>query len=200
MKTIERLMNYMDKHEYQYTNGFDQYGDAIVIHESCDEHEKIEKELYRLCTLKTADVGKYVINLYYDDECVICDNCGKIISTQTYSLPQYYADYDTCEMTCADCVHKDPTEYIHYLNNQPTRANTILSMDELYKANYEKISVDYENGMYEGMNDNPNTIFEELSKTHKNIIFDITAMNPFMISFTVYVRNEEWYETSMEVE
>jgi|SRR5665647_367151 len=200
MKTIERLINFMDKHDYQYTNGFDQYGDAIVIHERCDEMTIIENELYRLCELKTADIGKNDINLYYDDECTICDKCGKIVSTQTYSSPQYYMDYDACECICADCVHKDPSNYIDWLNNHDNRANTILSMDELYHNNYEKLGVvDYQNGLHEGMNDDPKQIFAELSKTHKNIIFDITQMNPFYIDFGVYVRNEDWYEISKEV-
>jgi len=189
MNTVKALCDFMDKNGIDFYLNEDRYRQAFIIYDG-GKMDIVEQEWHRLCNLKTSDKSKYDVNFFYNDSCVICDGCGKIISTETYDKPDYYIDYEYCSVSCRDCVKKDPENYLDYLNNNTDSANVLLTEKEMNENGYYLLETGYENGLYEGMNDSPKTIFERLEKTYSDIIFSISSLNPFMLSFDVYIKNE----------
>lgn len=189
-KTTEKFIKFLNKKGYDYYFNQDKYGHAFILYGNNEEHNKIEKEWCRLCDLKTADVSNYDINFYYDDDSCVCSDCGMILNASNYDKPDYYIDYEAGEVYCKNCVKKNPENYLDYLVNNSTRANVLLSDLELKENGFTKIEGIYENGLYEGMDDDPEDILKELSNTYKNIIFSISTLNPFMTQFEVWNKEE----------
>lgn len=124
----------------------------------------------------------------YDDEWTQCSNCAHAINTM---YDDFFVDYK--EIYCENCVRKEPDNYIKDLINDPQRANTILSDNELMKEGFEKLNAEpFYNGYYDGQNDNPSIILDEMQDRYPNgeFIFSVTNKgNPFTTKFDIWGRN-----------
>lgn len=126
----------------------------------------------------------------WEDEWLVCDSCYKAFrsSPDSYSWEMYGIIGDG-DCTCGDCI--DMPEYLESLENHPTKALT-CSLFYHYKPveqyGYKLIQDDYENGFYEGQNDDPKTILKSLLDKNPagRYLFVIDGQGQFDISFSVY--------------
>lgn len=130
-------------------------------------------------------------NWVFSDESFVCDGCYKL-----FRNGDYYANYCIGDgfILCPDCMREEPETYLETLINEPTHANTLLTEKELEDLGFERVGEKYENGLYEGMNDDPKKILEEILTANPNVevVFSIIkTYNPFATSFTTYIRENE---------
>lgn len=119
-----------------------------------------------------------------------CDSCGNVIQTEpdSYSwTPDFFVDYDKGEIICGDCVRKNPQDYLETLYNNPKKANTILSAQDLIDNGFEKIEGDYENGWYD-KHDSPEEILDKALEAHPSatFIFNISSQGQFATQFELW--------------
>lgn len=119
-----------------------------------------------------------------------CDSCGNVIQTEpdSYSwTPDFFVDYDKGEIICGDCVRKNPQDYLETLYNNPKKANTILSAQDLINNGFEKIEGDYENGWYD-KHDSPEEILDKALEAHPSatFIFNISSQGQFATKFELW--------------
>lgn len=189
---------------YVYEDG-DNEGEQVLRVSSNRELEQLNellKEKFKELGIDTSDVrypdsdDGYVDfateeKWEYDDETFICDDCGKL-----FRYGDYYANYFVGDgfILCTDCMREEPETYLETLINDPTHANTLLDEGELEKAGFERVGEKYENGLYEGMNDDPKKILGKILNENPNaeVVFNIVkTYNPFATTFTTYIRNKE---------
>ena len=129
-------------------------------------------------------------NWVFQDESFLCDNCY-----QVYRNSDYYANYAITDgaIFCEDCVKEDSgirDEYISSLVNNPKRANTILSEEDLEDAGFMDFrESDYASGWYD-RHDSPNEILDGILEEYPEaeVVFSINkTYNPWETSFKVYV-------------
>lgn len=182
-------------------NGSDD--DYFLIVDSSDDLNNLIMELGLTDENELSDM----VDWGFSDEWTTCDHCGRAIHTQADSAfwkPDFWADYDYGEMLCGDCVREDdPTKknYLDFLTNNPSHANTILSDKELRDAGYDKLNTeDYANGWY-GKKDDPKEILKNaLDESHDGeFIFSISSQNPFETSFDLWAKKGT-YRNHVDVE
>lgn len=129
----------------------------------------------------------------FDDEYTQCSNCCQIIRTSpdSYSWQPDYLQTE-CEILCQDCYTIEDVIQIN-INNPNTAINsTDFDSSELINAGFELINKDsYQNGLHEGMNDNPKEIYNQLQNQYNDIIFVISEQSQFYIEFDVYGRDKK---------
>lgn len=128
----------------------------------------------------------------WDDEWLICDSCYKAFrsSPDSYGWEMYGYIGDGYAV-CGDCIEWD--EYLESLENKSRKAVTCTLFSEHESeitSRYELVKAEFENGFYDGQNDNPATILESLLKVNPNgrYLFVIDDQGQFDIEFSVYVR------------
>jgi hypothetical protein len=124
----------------------------------------------------------------WEDEWTTCGGCGKALRTSpdSYSWQPSYFEFQG-EITCLECT--DIPAYLETLENNPRRAVN----DHIDPADYGyvKLEGNFENGLHEGMNDDPREIFKRLQAAgHKHLLFNIDSVNQFYITFEVYSKVE----------
>lgn len=188
-----------------YPDG-DEYNDEVFIYEGYKPYTV--ESLNELCKAKLKENGidtypDHTYDYYYIDfitgdnwgfydSYFICNDCYKAYRYNEYGTANYWVGDGF--IICEDCVRKNyKEEYIEYLINEPTYANTLIPECELEDMGFEKVNeYTYENGMY-GTNDNPTDIYSDLLRIYPNseIIFHIYDVNPFAVYFDVYVRKAD---------
>lgn len=201
-KLISNLCNENNLDCYVYEDG-DNEGEQVL--QVCGSKE--EEQLNELLKKKFEELGVdtseirypeydgYIEfatdgNWVYSDESFVCDGCYKL-----HRNGDYYANYfiEDGFILCEDCVKEEPETYLETLINEPTRANTLLTGEELEGMGFERVGGEYENGMY-GQVDDPKKILNELIGENPNaeVVFNIVkTYNPFATTFTAYIRNKE---------
>lgn len=131
----------------------------------------------------------------WEDEWIECDNCHKSFrsSPNSYGWEMFGVILDGYAL-CGDCIEWD--EYLESLENQSRKAVTCALFyhheDEI-TSRYGLIKDGFENGLHEGMNDNPQNILNDLLKQDPagRYIFVISDQSQFYITFQVYKRRED---------
>jgi hypothetical protein len=127
-----------------------------------------------------------------EDEWYICGECNKAVRCQpdSYSWQAYYAEYSG-EISCGDCIKKNPEWYLELCEGNPNRAVT-LDID-LTKYGYQLYSGDHEAGWHEGQNADPKKIAKKLVAElgHERYIFKLDYTGQFDIGFSVWVKDSE---------
>ena len=130
----------------------------------------------------------------FDDEGYMCSDCYKFYR-YNYSGGCSYANYFVGDgfIVCENCLRENyKAEYLDELIDNPKKANTILTRDELTELGFEKVNdYSFENGMYEGQNDNPTKIYEKAKEKYpeSEFLFSIVKdYNPFQTVFDLYKR------------
>lgn len=127
---------------------------------------------------------------FYDDS-FVCDECYQCYDTSGYGYTNYFIEDGM--IYCEECVKADPQlqeDYVGTLINQPKRANTLLSEDDMIGLGFTHLEDEYENGYY-GRVDDPEQILNDILAENPNadVVFDIIQNgNPWATSFTVWVR------------
>ena len=132
---------------------------------------------------------KYGYSIEWEDEWTRCDVCQKALRTSpdSYSWQPNYIDTENGYF-CKDCLDEDCFEE---LEDNPRRAININGI-KLEDYGYEEIKCGYENGLHEGMNDDPKKIYSQLkAEGHKRILFQVDHTSQFYITFCVWKKKEE---------
>jgi hypothetical protein len=113
------------------------------------------------------------------------------IQPDSYNWIQSFVVTDTDQVICKEDLERYPQlldDYIeHYLLNNPNRVD--LFCIDLESEGFTELEDVYRNGWY-GKEDNPNEIYEKLSKEY-DVIFQINYAHVWEISFTVWVKKIE---------
>jgi hypothetical protein len=169
----ENIINELEKNEIQFTITSDNY---LILHD------------YNDMIIDFLDNNR--VDYYYDDSCTSCSNCNCFINLYNYHFSEAEVLND-CEIVCNDCIKKDyKQEYLYERVNKPKKAirQYIISHDDMVQYGYDKLDKDYNTGLYEWSNDNPQDIYDSLKNDYSYIVFMITDSNPFNVEYVVYVK------------
>ena len=129
----------------------------------------------------------------WSDEWQIVPETGKAYRTSPNGYdwqPYYWIRENDCEIIGGDEIENDENirdEYVEHLTNNPRHCN-------LFNIDFESLGWTRHNGefgFHAGMNDNPETVFEEL-KNRYDVIFDARGgSSQFYVSWRVWIREKE---------
>lgn len=126
----------------------------------------------------------------FTDEFVICDYCNQIVP-RVENYRQNVVVVNEQDWMCSDCARENVEDYLDYLLEKPTeRANMFLEDEDLQKAGFTRLEEEYENGLYDRV-DNPDKIYAELKEKYGKIIFSITTQNPYAKEFVAWVKDKK---------
>lgn len=187
-----------------YTDGNNEDMDVLVINNTDSKAKlndlfKVELKNNGIDTYPDYDNDYFYIELItgdnygFEDEFLVCQNCSKAYRRDMNGMGynEFWLGDGIC--LCAECVRKDPSEYIDHLINNPESANIILSDGELSSFGFTKMNEEhYANGLYHSY-DNPRKIYDKIRETNQSsqILFSIYQNhNPFEVEFDVWMKGE----------
>lgn len=134
---------------------------------------------------------KMGIELEWADEWVECDECSKLIRSSPNSYGwQFNGWIGECHIMCADCVLKDPEDYLNELEGDSSKAITMDLDPE--KHGYTLLEDKFENGWYGGQSANPTVIAKSLEQLGiYRYLFKVDDVGQFDMQFSVYVHDSE---------
>lgn len=132
----------------------------------------------------------------FEDEYYLCSVCGGVIRTTPGSAfwkQEYYQDFEACMIVCGDCVRanqKEKESYVKWLLENPERANTILSQEDLETMGFRQHFKQDKCSCIGRTPDNPVEVLKELQETEegKEYIFSIVSSTPFETWWNVWER------------
>lgn len=120
-----------------------------------------------------------LVTLGFEDDTKICCVCGPI-GRESFSALVYEDIY--CKL------HTNACDYLESRINQPRLTINESFLDSI--DGWSQVPIEFENGLYGGQTDSPETIINIL--THSNIDgFFVAEASQFMIEFSVWVRTED---------
>ncbi len=129
----------------------------------------------------------------FSDEYTTCGNCGRSLRTEHSSyddIPKFAILND--ELLCHECIRDEfEEEYIESVTNNPKNALklTIINESRLEELGWKELEEKYENGLHEGMNDDPKSIYNSL-KADWDVLFTFMP-SQFYIQFWAWVKPKE---------
>lgn len=131
-------------------------------------------------------------SIEWEDEWTTCEDCGRAVRTSPdcYGWQPSYALIDDCQIVCADCLAKDPIEYLESLENHPTRALNMPAIDPA-EYGYTIVEQGFENGFHPGQNDNPKEIYKRLHEKFPRLLFRVDDVGQFDIGFSIWTKQDE---------
>jgi hypothetical protein len=132
-------------------------------------------------------------NIHFTDDSAKCIECEKIVYTADGSYEGRFEEISSEGYVCSECVHKDKGTRMSLVDdriNEPHKATTLLTDEELEEPGFTKIDEEYENGWY-GVEDDPEVIMKHLREKWGDVLFQVTGCNPFDIGFVAWVRDSK---------
>ena len=128
-----------------------------------------------------SDIEEILGDWGFSDEYDMCSDCGNVIRTSpdSYSWTPEYWQSDN-GIFCGDCI--EPQNYIENIKNKLEGCYLVDPID----YGWVRIREDYESGLYEGANDNPEKILELLKGAGIDVLFKVYP-SQFSQVFEVYV-------------
>lgn len=151
----------------------------------------------------SALLEKLGVALEWSDEWSECGDCYKLVRTQpdSYGWRPHYAILNECELVCGDCIQSDDgrrEEYLATLADNPSTCNTILQDEQLEAAGLAQVDARFENGLHQGMDDDPRAIAKRLNGAGiDGIVFGLQSPSQFYLTFSVWVP-EDGLEAAVE--
>ena len=124
----------------------------------------------------------------FNDEFTTCSSCNSAIRT----CPTHYGwmpDFLVTESEgylCKECI--TPDDVIEHAVNNSSRANTILTDEQLKNEGFVKLNDDKFIAGFE-YSDNPKEVFEKYRDSYDEILFSIVTQGQFDVEFDVWTRN-----------
>lgn len=125
----------------------------------------------------------------WEDEWIPCGNCGKLVRTSPdcYQWQPSYVFIDD-EVYCLDCM--DAEEYYRSIENHSKKAVTLTIQwkHPVEEYGYELVQGKYENGFFDGQDDDPKAILKRAleSEPDGRFLFVMTDQGQFDIEFALY--------------
>lgn len=131
------------------------------------------------------------IELEWDDEWSMCDECNRAVRTSedSYFWKPAYAIIGECSLVCHECILEDPEELIQELIGDSDRADTIGI--DLTEQGFEQFR-EYVTGWHSHQNDSPAKVMEEILHLYPDaeVVFQIVSTAQFDTRWTAWFRNE----------
>jgi len=140
----------------------------------------------------TSLLEQYGYAIEWSDEWSTCEGCGKAVRTtaDSYAWQPSYVILHECEIVCVDCLNGDAGEYLESLEDTPTHALNLPSIDPA-QYGYELLQDNFENGFHPGQTDDPKKIYAKLTaEGHSHILFSVDSVGQFDIRFSVWEHKE----------
>jgi len=124
----------------------------------------------------------------FSDEYSVCDGCYKVIRTQ----PSHWGDFGRyhlsaeCEILCPDCVKENSEEYIDEIVNDSTKANTILSVEELEEMGWIMTGEE----CWSEFN-NPSDVMKLKEDSARDYLFHIESVGQFNLVYRAFQKTKE---------
>jgi len=196
-ETTSRLENMMWAYEYAEPGYTDPEEGKVIAFSNWNsvrykdsEEKKEDFTMESLAELLEKDGH----SVEWEDEWTQCSDCMKAIRTSPNSYDWTKYGYDDCEngvTICGDCVKEDPDEYIEWLKGDARKCNVLLSEDTLADYNYCKLEGNYETGLHQGMNDDPQKVAERLEELGvEDYIFNLSDKSQFYLTWEVFVHED----------
>jgi len=132
------------------------------------------------------------VELEWSDEWACCDQCSKAVRTSADSYgwkPSYSQDNDG-NITCANCIADDPTDYLKSLEGDCRRCVT-LDID-LADHGYVLLEDSFEHGFHHGQDADPELIGAALREQGvERFLFTLDSTGEFDMSFSVWLHEDE---------
>jgi len=155
--------------------------------------------------MEISDGNRDNVYLGFTDEYTLCDKCCGIIRTSpdSYHWVPNYVDTGW-EYICEECVKSDPEIlFDSVMNKLKSLPDVGIDIEE---HGWVKVNDDsLQNGMHEGMADDPEEVLDAMQENGINIIFDVHP-SQFYVEFDVYVKEENldkakeiFYNTAYEL-
>jgi len=142
------------------------------------------------------------VSLEWSDEWAGCANCGKAVRTSpdSYSWQASWVWAYDSEIVCRECWEGAINDIIEFYHNNSRKALPSAFVPLLEKEGFtgwQKAKdaetgecTEYETGFHAYQNDNPKEVFKAIKEESANweIVFVITGVGQFDISWTAYVR------------
>jgi hypothetical protein len=136
---------------------------------------------------------RYGVELEWSDEWEECCDCMQLVRTSANSygwVRSYWWPEDGDGLLCHECVKKDPSDYLAWLEGNPDHALTIDI--DIEKLGYTKLEGDFETGFHSGQDASPKLVAKALKKQGiERFIFKIDGVGQFDVSWSVYIHDEE---------
>lgn len=142
-------------------------------------------------------------DVVWHDEYVGCADCYRAIRV----TPNYYGDrpaysWIDYEPVCAGCIRENPAGYIDaYINNPQNAVTFDVDLSELGFVVFEPGDPHiYETGWHPGQDDDPERVLSDIRDYYAglgigaddvDVVFDITAVGQFDLSWRAHVRISE---------
>ncbi len=138
---------------------------------------------------------RYGFAIEWSDEWAECENCNRAVRTSgnSYFWQPSFGMVEECTILCADCLKEEAESYLQSLENNPSTALNIASIDPS-EYGYVKIEDGFQNGLHTGMDDNPKKIYARLHERYPRLLFQIDEQSQFYIGFAVWSHPEETEE------
>lgn len=133
------------------------------------------------------------------DEWTTCTDCQQLVRTtpDSYSWKRSYIESGP-ERICHICVRENPTRFLEWFENVPSRAWTISDVDP-EDHGYRALPINFETGLHGGQSDDPKLIAKALRELGLTaFIFVINRVDQFDMSFRVVIHKDEWREGLQE--
>lgn len=185
-----KVMNLVDKTEnFRYGEHYNS-NECYVVHDWND----LERELgHEKADQVERILGKLGFEQAYPDQMTICEDCYKLVDL----MPGYYGDVhvaqilDDCTLLCPKCAISDPEAYIEDRLNNPKKANTLLTVQELADLGFSLVEGQYETGFHTGQTDDPKKILAKHKEVGKDYLFHISDIGQFDVRYSLYSRGKE---------
>jgi len=124
----------------------------------------------------------------FADEYDVCHMCNQVVSLDEYG---YWVNDKEGYLACGDCVRLDTDirdAYLKHLTNNPQCADVIFKEEDLVNLGYTRCDKDFETGLYEFQDDDPESILENAKAQldDDEFIFRIDATSPFDIRYNLF--------------
>jgi len=194
---IEELICKLNKHMqdnnlnsniYQYNGG------SFLLLENIEEEGQINEFLEQYIDDNEIEYNiDMIMSSGFSDEYATCHNCGEIVNTQVYEHRQVEClIVNECELLCKKCLDNNLDQFIgEFINNSNKAINSALFTEkELLNLEFEKVTENFENGLYKSMNDDPKSILNDFINKYPNkeFVFFLEGGSPYHAEFSLYSR------------
>jgi len=166
------------------------FGNWNVPHEWNTERNK-EDEKRNLISRVARALEHLGYELEWLDEWLECSGCNGAVRTSGNCWGwQPYSYCNHGEYYCGDCVKKDPSDYLAWLEGNEKRASTFEL--PLEKLGYVQVVDRLEHGMHHGQDADPKVCAKHMRSVGiKRFLFAIDNVGQFDMGFSIWVHEDE---------
>lgn len=145
-----------------------------------------------ICERLSEILERVGVDIQWSDEWTTCCDCHKLVRTSPdgYDWKRSYTEQDG-EVICRECTAKDPESYLAGLEGVTTSCVTLTNINPADHG-YVQIKDKLQNGLHEGMGDDPKHIGKELVNAGlSRFLFVLDEASQFYVEFSCWLHEDE---------